>query len=323
PEEISQISADIDWRRTAINIVSKSGGTIESMSTFLFLREQLIGKVGRKNHATHIIATTDRKQGVLRAIADREGYVTLPVPDDIGGRWSALTPVGLFPAACAGIDVVGLLRGARQQRDHFLRTPARGNDVLKFVGVHYLAYIKQQRNVTVLMSYAARLDQFGYWFRQLWAESLGKRHSRTGRTVEVGLTPVAAQGATDQHSQVQLYNEGPNDKLITFIRFSEPRVDYIVPRPYPDLTDVAYYGGRKFGEILSAEQRATAQALAKSGKPNGTLTIPSIDGESVGALMMFFMLATSVLAELFNIDAYDQPGVEAGKQAMIKLLKRK
>ncbi len=322
PEEIAEVTDGINWKKTAINIVSKSGGTIEPMSTFLFVREQLIKKVGEKKHAAHIIATTDRAKGTMRDIANREGYRSLSVPDDIGGRWSALTSVGLFPALCAGIASGDLLRGAKEMRDRFMETAVEDNDVLKYSGLHHLAYIKQNRNITVLMPYAARLDNFGRWFRQLWAESLGNRSTRDGRVAKIGLTPVAALGATDQHSQVQLYVEGPDDKMITFIEVEQLRQDFTVPQPYPDLEGVAYYGLTKFSKILHTERSATAHALANAGKPNGTITIAEINADTIGGLMMFFMLATSVMGELLNVNAYDQPGVEDGKHAMSALLGR-
>jgi len=323
PEEIAALLDSVDLKKCALNVISKSGDTIEPMSTFLLLRERLIAKVGKRAHAEHIIATTDWNRGTLRTIADREGYRTLPVPNDIGGRFSALTPVGLFPAACAGIDVAGLVRGAGKIRDRFLSIPMSGNNVLNYCAVHYLGYSKRGQRIHVLMPYAARLDLLGDWYRQLWAESLGKRLSRRGREVNHGPTPVAALGATDQHSQIQLYNEGPDDKIVTFIEVERPRSDFIVPKPYPDLEGIAYLGGQRFSAILDAERRATAQALAANGRPSGTIAIPSISPETVGGLMMFFMLATAAMGELLDVNAYDQPGVEAGKKAMDKMLGRK
>jgi glucose-6-phosphate isomerase len=321
PEEIADLLAEVDLKSSFINIISKSGDTIEPMGTFLLLRDRLIRKVGRRKHAAQIIATTDQKAGTLRTIADREGYRTLPVPDDIGGRWSVLTPVGFFPAACAGIDVNGLLRGAKQVRDQFFSATTHSNDVLKFAGLHYLNYSQQNRNITVLMPYAARLNLLGSWFRQLWAESLGKRQSRAGQVVNHGLTPIAALGATDQHSQIQLYNHGPANKMITFIEVENLRNDFVVPEPFSDLPGVSYYGGRRFSQLLHIERAATAHALTQNSKPNGTIFIPEISAESVGGLMTFFMLATSVMGELLDVNVYDQPGVEDGKKAIAALLR--
>jgi len=321
PEEIATLLREIDWRRTALNVISKSGDTIEPMSVFLLLRDRLIKAVGAKRHRLHVIATTDDKSGTMRQIADREGYRTLPVPRDIGGRFSALTPVGLFPAACAGIDVGKLISGAHDVLEDFLSAAPEKNGSLTFAALQVAAYRRGQP-LTVFMPYAESLRQFAFWFRQLWAESLGKKTSRRGQTVHAGFTPVAALGATDQHSQIQLYNEGPADKTLTFIEVKKFRDDAAVPKPYPDIEGVAYMAGHKFSELIHAERKATAIALTKNGVPNGTISIPSVSGESVGGLMMFFMLATAVAAELLDVDAYDQPGVEAGKRAMYALLGR-
>ncbi len=322
PEEIAALLARVDLEDCALNVISKSGDTVEPMAAFLLLRERLIKRVGEKRHREHVIATTDPKEGTLRAIADREGYRTLPVPADIGGRWSALTPVGLFPAACAGIPVVKLIAGGAKMRDEFFESAPADNGALMFAGLHHDGYRRGER-ITVLMPYADALKDFAVWFRQLWAESLGKKLDRRGNVVHHGLTPVAALGAADQHSQIQLYNEGPADKIVTFLGIESFRDDFKVPKPYPDLGGISYLGGHAFGKINAAEREATAAALAKSGRPSGTMTIPKITPESFGALLFFFMLATAAMAELLDIDAYDQPGVEEGKRMIETMLGRK
>jgi glucose-6-phosphate isomerase len=323
PEEIAALLATVDLKRTMLNVISKSGDTIEPMSAFLLLRDRLIKAVGKQKHRSRVIATTDAKKGTLRMIADREKYATLAVPADIGGRFSALTTVGLFPAACAGVPFMELVDGMKEIRDAFASSYAGAEGPLLFAGLHHEAYARRDRRVTVLMPYADGLRDLGLWFRQLWAESLGKRRDRSGMDVRHGFTPVAALGATDQHSQVQLYNEGPADKIVTFIEVVRFRKDFRVPNPYRDIEGVAYMAGRSFSDIIHAERKATAHALMKSGMPSGTLSIPSVSPRSVGALMGFFMLATAATAELLDVDAYDQPGVEEGKRAMYALLGRK
>ncbi len=323
PEEIAALLGSVDLRRAALNIISKSGDTIEPMSAFLLLRDRLIKRVGQRRHARHVIATTDAEKGTLRRIAETEGYRTLPVPADIGGRFSALTTVGLFPAACAGVPVKGLLAGAGEVLKEFVAEPASGSGPLIFAGLHYEAYVRGFQHVTVLMPYAEALRDLGAWFRQLWAESLGKKHDRHGKVVYHGLTPIAALGATDQHSQIQLYNEGPFDKLVTFIEVGKFRGDLRVPNPYPDIEGTAYMAGLPFSRIIHAEREATALALARNGRPNGTLTVPDISPRTVGALMFFFQIATAAMGELLDINAYDQPGVEEGKKNMYAILGRK
>ena len=293
------------------------------MSAFLVLRDRLIKAVGKDKHAAQVVATTDASKGTLRRIAAQEGYRTLPVPDDIGGRFSALTTVGLFPAACAGIPAKELLAGAGEQLEEFFGRPVRRVLPLLFAGLHYEAYVRRTQHITVLMPYADGLRDIGRWFRQLWAESLGKKHDRRGRTVFHGLTPIAALGATDQHSQLQLYNEGPLDKIVTFIEVDAFASGLTVPKPYPDIEGVAYMAGHSFEEIVHAERQATALALAKNGRPSGTIHLASVTPRTVGSLMMFFQLATAAMGELLDIDAYDQPGVEEGKKMMYGLLGRR
>jgi glucose-6-phosphate isomerase len=323
PEEIAALLRRVDLKRSVLNIISKSGDTIEPMSAFLLLRDKLIKAVGLKQHREQVIATTDAAKGTLRQIAEREGYRTLPVPADIGGRFSALTVVGLFPAACAGIPVKELIAGAKDTLDAFFSQTPRKNSPLLFAGLHHEAYVRRTQHISVLMPYADGLKEFGAWFRQLWAESLGKKHDRQGKIVFHGLTPVAALGATDQHSQIQLYNDGPLDKIVTFIEIEKFRDDFKVPDPYPEIEGVAYMAGHSFGEIIHAERRATALALAKSGRPSGTLLISAITPRAIGGLMFFFQLATAAMGELMNINIYDQPGVEDGKKAMYAILGRR
>jgi glucose-6-phosphate isomerase len=322
PEEIVHLLETVDLKRSVLNIVSKSGGTIEPMSTFLLLRDRLIRAVGKERHRHQVVATTDPEQGTLRTIVEREGYRSLPIPPMIGGRFSALTPVGLLPAACAGIDIRQLVRGAAQQFTDFLRQPPSRNAVLQYAGYHHRGLEAGWGRLAVLMPYSAALSEIGHWYAQLWAESLGKARDRAGRLVHAGQTPLYAVGATDQHSQVQLFNEGPVDKIVTFIEVERFRHELTVPKAYRDLEGLAYLGGHQFSDIIHAERAATAQALFDAGRPNGTLQLTSVTPQSVGGLMAFFMLATAVMGELLDVNAYDQPGVEAGKQLMYRHLGR-
>lgn len=323
PDELAALIAKLDFRKTVLNVISKSGDTIEPMSAFLVLRQALIKKVGRKKHAAQVIATTDEKKGTLRAIADREGYATLPVPEAIGGRFSALTGVALFPAACAGIAVADLLAGARQTDELFWEEPANKNAAAMFAGLLYDAYRRRSLHISVLMPYAESLRDLALWYRQLLAESLGKKYDADGNVVYHGITPEAALGATDQHSQLQLWSEGPFDKTITFIEIEKFGANLKVPAAFPDLEGVAYMKGLALGDIIHAERQATAMALAQAGRPNGTITLPALNAKSLGATLQFFMSATALLGELLKVNAYDQPGVEASKRTMYALLGRR
>lgn len=320
PDELAGILSSLDLKKTLVNVISKSGDTVEPMATFLIVRDALIRAVGAKKAASHIVATTDESSGGLLELARAEGYDTLPVPQNIGGRFSVLTAVGLFPLACAGIDIRSMLKGAGRVRDAFAKEQPDRNAASVFAALHVMGDMKRGQDIHVLMPYAARLQEFGRWFRQLWAESLGKKYNREKDIVYNGPTPVAALGATDQHSQLQLYVEGPQDKIVTFIEVRSFGSGLRIPASAKALPGLAYLAGVPLAKIIHAERAASAEALRGVKRPNGTLMIPSVSPESIGALFQFFAIATAMAGELYDINAYDQPGVEAGKRAMNALL---
>jgi glucose-6-phosphate isomerase len=305
----------VDLSKSAIIMVSKSGSTIEQMSTFIFLREKLINLVGEEQSRRHIITLADKEQGNLRAITTQEGYRSLVIPADVGDRFSLFSPIGLFPLAIVGIDIDQLVAGA-QEADKNEEEPAT------YAWLQYLAYTLRNQRIQVMMPYTYSLREISLWFRQLWGESLGKEMNRAGEKVHVGPTPVAAIGPTDQHSQVQLYREGPADKTYTFVTVKEPKVNYTLPEAFPNLEGVRYLAGHTFNEILLAEYQSTADALAEVGRPIYTIEMDALDAFHLGYLVMFFELATAVAGELYNINAFDQPGVERGKELMYKALGR-
>ncbi|HEY7614988.1 MAG TPA: glucose-6-phosphate isomerase [Gemmatimonadales bacterium] len=315
PTTVATALERIDPRRVLVNVISKSGGTAETMAQYLVVRAWLEQALGDKS-SRHLVFTTDPARGALREIAGRDGIVTLDVPPAVGGRYSVLSPVGLLPAALAGIDVAALLAGAgraveRAQSDDLLQNPAA-----LFAALHWAADSDLGARIHVLMPYTDRLRELAEWFRQLWAESLGKRVDREGRTVHVGPTPVAAVGATDQHSQVQLFMEGPFDKVITFVRLERFSQDLPIPAPAgADLpADLAYLPGHTLAELLNAEYEATSAALAEMGRMSCTVHLPELTPATFGELVMFFQLATGYAGVWYGVDPFDQPGVELGKR---------
>ncbi len=318
PETLSVLMNSIDLKKTAINVVSKSGSTIETMSAFFILQEALIKKVGQKNHKDHIWATTDINGGVLEQIAKEEGYTLIPHPLNVSGRFAVLSTVGLFPAACAGINISGLQKGARTIEEERKKLGVRCS-AAKFAALHYLAYEKRQQRINVLMPYADSLREFSLWYRQLWAESLGKIKGRRN----IGPTPVAALGATDQHSQLQLYTDGPADKVFTFIIPKSYRSDLVIPKKYAKISKISYFLGQKMSKIIQAEQKGTEKALTKVKQPNGTIEIPKISPESLGALFQFYETATAFMGELLGVNTYNQPGVQVSKDLTKRILRKK
>jgi glucose-6-phosphate isomerase len=259
----------------------------------------------------------------LRSLAEQEGIPALSVPPGVGGRFSVLSAVGLLPAALAGIDVGALLYGGRSMVERCGTATHADNPAGHFAVLQYLADTEADAPIHVMMPYSDRLYGMADWFRQLWAESLGKRHDRSGADVFRGPTPVKALGATDQHSQVQLYMEGPFDKTITLLSPGPAVNDLVIPKGYPDIDSLAYLGGGTLGELLAAERNATASALARAGRMNMTLEFGEVSAETIGQAFMMLQIATIYAGELYDVDPLDQPGVELGKQLTYGLMGRK
>lgn len=311
----------IDPAKSVFNVITKSGSTGETLSSFLFFRDAVQKAVGADKIKDHFVLTTDPAKGPLRDLVNQEGFRSLPVPDGVGGRFSVLSPVGLLSAAVTGIDLKQLLAGAAYADELTRQADPWRNPAALGALIQYLLYGKGV-DIVVMMPYAQRLKDVADWFAQLWAESLGKKLSRTGETVNVGPTPVKALGATDQHSQVQLYVEGPFNKLINFIRVEQFAEQGSLPAGYADMDAFGYLTGHSFAELINAEQEATAIALTEAGKPNMTHIVPEINAFTVGQLLYLLEVQTAIAGELFGIDAFDQPGVEAGKIATYALLGR-
>ena len=309
PDTITVTLERLDLARTVVLVVSKSGGTAETMAQYLLVRAALDAALGDQAK-DHLVFVTDPEKGSLRPIANKEGLAALDIPPNVGGRFSVLTPVGLLPAALLGIDVAGLLAGARDMRDRCDTAELAQNPGGVYAALQYLAASAHGKPIQVFMPYADPLRDFAGWFVQLWDESLGK--VRPDGT-HVGPTAVPALGTTDQHAQVQDFMEGPADKTVTFVAV-EGRTDRgRIPGLYKDVPDLAYLGGHTLGELLDVERRATAGALATRGRPNMTITLDAIDPFHVGGLMMLLEVATAYSGEFYGIDAFNQPGVELGK----------
>src|SRR5215211_1497659 len=305
PNTLGAILDVADPDGTWVNVVTKSGSTAETMANFLVIRSFLVDSLGSFGYQERTVATTDPEEGFLKEIATREDLRVLPIPPDVGGRFSVLTPVGLFPAAVTGLDVGALLAGAAQCVDE---VEEQGAEHLAVVGaaMHYLMDTARGRNVRVMMTYADALERLAAWFVQLWAESLGK----DGK----GSTPHAAVGTTDQHSQVQLYMEGPQDKVIEIVEVENHPRDLEIPKAYEDLEGVGYLGGHTMAELLRVECDATRRALAEAGRPNSTIKLGAISEVNLGYVLQALEVQTAIAGSLYGVNAFNQPGVEAGKQ---------
>lgn len=321
-----QLSSFLSWvedklDKTIFNVISKSGRTAETASQFMVITQMLLDKLGEAGFQKQVVATTDAKEGTLRKIADASQLRTLVVPDGVGGRFSVLSPVGLLSAAVCGIDIDALLAGAAKMdqavsSEDFFANPAAVNAAINW------HFYNRGKPISVMMPYSYALKDLSDWYRQLWAESLGKTKNLQGKDVFVGPTPVNALGTTDQHSQVQLYREGPNDKLFTFLQVNEFSQELIIgdaPQVAPEL---GYLAGQKMSKLLNSEKLATEYALLHDKRPCITVLFDRIDASAIGQFIYLFEVTTSIAGLLFNINAYDQPAVELGKDATFALMGR-
>jgi glucose-6-phosphate isomerase len=316
PDEFSAMLEVIDPRRTLFNIISKSGETSETMSQFLVALELVRECIG-KEWKRHIVITTDKGHGILRPVTDAEKLESFIVPDGVGGRFSVMSPVGLFPAAMIGIDIKGLLAGAAAMDKLCSSTDFDDNPAAQGAAVQVGLY-RRGKPLSVMMPYSAALKDVADWYCQLWAESLGKVNAG-GRFV--GPTPIKALGVTDQHSQVQLYREGPNDKVFTILSVEKFKNKVPLPDGPASLKGLEFLSGHTMEELLKAEEKATCWAMASvSRRPVTKIVLGSVTPQAVGAVLYMLMVQTSIAGEMLGIDAYNQPGVEAGKQATFALM---
>ncbi len=313
PMTLKNILELADLGRTVINVVTKSGSTAETMSSFMVLWQHM--KDNSLKPEEHLIITTDPAKGNLRKIVNDYGLRSLPVPPAVGGRYSVLSSVGLLPAEAIGIDSDTMLRGARDIHGRCLNSDMWQNPAFLAASGLYLFQRNKNRNITVMIPYADRLKAFSEWFCQLWAESLGK----DGK----GLTPYPSTGTTDQHSQLQLWMQGPQDKVVIFIAVEDYGTDIDVPAVFEDMEGLNYLAGHTLTELIRTEQEASEIALSKNGRPSITITVPRIDAYHLGQLFHFFELVTALTGILIGINPFNQPGVEEGKNLTYGMMGKK
>lgn len=314
-----QLSETIELDKTFFIVISKSGRTVETLAAFSYFRAKVIEQRGETAYREHFAIITDPTEGPLRAIADHENILAFAIPPGVGGRFSVLSPVGLFPAACVGIDILEVLRGARHMHERSRETNLWINPAYLSGIIHYLAATQKNKRNRILMPYCEALESYTEWYAQLWAESLGKKETIDGKIAHAGSTPIRAMGATDQHSQLQLYLEGPQDKVVTFFTTTDT-APLALPASYPQHPDFLGLHSREVGELLHIEYRATEQALRRKGVPSMTLHLPHLNEGTLGQLFYFAEMETVVTGELYNINPFDQPAVEAIKKYTKALL---
>lgn len=322
PSFIESALESMKAKKTLLVVIGKSGGTAETMAVFMIVKDWLESHLGKKADK-HIAIVTSEQRGEIKALALRKGYPTFHIPENVGGRFSVLSPVGLLPAALIGVDIRKLVKGAADMTKLCWSSKPAENIALRAAQLHHVLLTKKGKAIQVSFPYSNRLYATAFWFRQLWAESLGKAHDRAGKLVNVGQTPVAALGTTDQHSQVQLYAEGPNDKVFVFWGVGKFPTPGKIPKTKYGMDAYDYLGGKTLEKLLAAEQKSTACTLTKVDRPNCTFTLDKMDAEHLGAFLQMMMFETAFAGEMLGIDAFDQPGVEQGKKYTFAMMGRK
>ncbi len=320
PDSVLPLLDRLDLARTLVCVISKSGSTVETLALLALVRDRLIRLQGEEAVRRHLVVVTDPERGFLRALARAHDLPTLPVPPATGGRFSVLSPVGLFPAAILGIDIEQILAGARATLAECASPSPASNPALALAALLHRADTEWGLGTHVFMPYADRLRALNLWLQQLWAESLGKARRTDGSPVASGPTPLPALGASDQHSLLQLFMEGPRNRIVVLIHSRSRTRDPVIP-PLPSHEPAApgWLAGTTLFQLLDSERIATAEALRRAGRPNLTLSLDRIDPYAIGALLMLFQLAVIHAAALYDVDPLDQPGVELGKKILNEL----
>ncbi len=325
PDTFDQMLALCPPEKTLFNVVSKSGGTAETMSQLLIVVKRIEETVGAAAMARHLVVTTNPRgknvpPSLLHGVVDEYKLKEFAVPLNVGGRFSVFSPVGLFPAAMLGMDIDGMLEGCQSMDKRTSHGEMASNPAYLHAAVQYLMDTRKGKRLSVMMPYADSLRDVADWYRQLWAESLGKRFALDNTEVFAGQTPVKALGATDQHSQVQLYREGPNDKVFNILEVSRFARKLTIPATLRSIKEVEYLRGKTMNKLMAAELRGTMDALKASKRPVCRFVLPAVNASTVAQLLYLLEVETAMAGQLYHVNAFDQPGVEEGKRIAEKLM---
>lgn len=308
PSKMSNILKECGQEDTFALVISKSGSTVESAANFTLVYNWLSESV--KDVSNHMAVITDPEKGPLRALANEKNLASFTVPDNVGGRFSILSHVGLLPGAMLGMETDKILAGAKDMAEE-------GHEMVLTLSAVYMYFIDNGFNINVLMPYSGRLRCFADWFCQLWGESLGKNSKLDGSAFTFGTTPVKALGAIDQHSQLQLYKEGPMDKIITFIEVGAHENELELKSGFKDYK---YLNGVRLGQLCNIELKTSEAALKNVGRPSVKISVDTLDEHTLGKLIMLYEMIVPVIGLSYGINPFDQPGVEEGKQYAYGLL---
>ena len=297
----------------SVNVISKSGTTTEPAIAFRIFREVLETKYGVEEARKRIYVTTDKARGALKTLSNEEKYETFVIPDNIGGRFSVLTAVGLLPIACAGIDIDALMKGARQAQEEFTNPDVKKNAAYQYAVARNLLY-DSGKTIEVLANYEPKLHYITEWWKQLYGESEGKDQK--------GIFPAGVDLTTDLHSMGQYIQDGRRDLIETVLKVAENSSEIKVQTDEQNLDGLNYLSGKTLGYINSKAMEGTILAHVSGNVPNFLVTIDRLDAESIGQLIYFFETACAMSGSILGVNPFNQPGVEEYKRNMFKLLEK-
>lgn len=303
-------------KKTLYNVISKSGETAETMTQLMIVLDVLESKVGKDAIKNHLVVTTgprDKSKSLMHPVVDEYGLTSFVIPLNVGGRFSVFTPVGMFPAAMLGMDLDAMCEGCAAMDAACAPGDVEQNPAYLHAAVQYIAATQKGKVNSVMMPYSDQLRDVADWYRQIWAESLGKEVDLQGNTVFAGQTPVKALGVTDQHSQVQLYREGPNDKIFNILEVKRFDKSLKIPATLTNIKELDYLRGATMNKLMAAELQGTVDALKKSVRPVCRITLPRVNANTVAQLLYMLEVETAMAGRLYNVNTFNQPGVEEGK----------
>lgn len=311
PDYLNAILALCENKRVCVNIISKSGTTTEPALAFRVFREMLEKQYGKQQACKRIYATTDKARGTLKELADREGYESFVIPDDVGGRYSVLTAVGLLPMAVAGIDLDKVMAGAAQARELLSIDDLEKNDCYRYAALRNILY-RKGKQIELLVSYEPSFTMMNEWFKQLYGESEGKDNK--------GIFPASVVFSTDLHSMGQFIQEGSRSMFETVVAFGAPENDFFIKDDPENLDGLNFLSNQNMSIVNRKAMQGTILAHTEGGTPNMVLEIPKIDEHELGYLIYFFERACAISGYLLGVNPFDQPGVESYKKNMFALL---
>ena len=313
PNYINELIEYIGDKDFSVNVISKSGTTTEPAVAFRIFREMLENKYGIDEARSRIYATTDKKKGALKTLAENEGYEQFVVPDNVGGRYSVLTAVGLLPIAVAGIDIEKLMQGARQAQEKYNDANLKYNECYQYAVLRNILY-KLYKNIEILVNYEPKMHYFTEWWKQLYGESEGKE--------QMGIFPAGVDFTTDLHSMGQYIQEGRRNLFETVISIENSNSDIIIQPDEDNLDGLNYLAGKGLDYVNKKAMEGTIKAHVSGDVPNIKIEIEKLDEENIGELIYFFEKSCAMSGMILGINPFNQPGVEKYKKNMFKLLEK-